>query len=568
MSQPGNMGYGQQPPYPAPGPYPPVGGYPQPAGYAQPGPYPPPGGYQQPVGSYPQPQPGQYPPPQQPVAGYMGPAYPPGSIPQGGYGPPSGPQPGQPGAWMPAPHVPNCPPGLEYLTQIDQIIVQQQVEILEGKVVLFHSVSCQNSNPVISRSVSRIHFASCFLSYIGIAYLVLFCVSFGASNMILWTSSVTCRPDISMLKRYSPCMLFFFCFGFSCCDLESPVFQKFKGEPVIPIFVALISIASCFDVISDTVEGLCVFPLLIGVPSLSGVASMYFALVCIEWVFTMAEKTIIFLGAFFIAMVELATSATSFLVFACHGSMPIPQTPEIFGDGESILMDRTLRALVNFIAPSIWVYRQLSKVKTESFVTIIKREINYFLESIPNVEAVQRSNHATIIHIYYLGKMVFYQPMNFNQDKHSPQGLCNTKSSGKYYKKNLHFQSIEVTSPPGTVIGSIHQEWSILAPKFTVRNASDDVILRIEGPFCTYSICGDVEFQVLSPDGSTQVGKISKQWTGLAKEVFTDADNFGITFPIDLDVKMKATLLGAVFLIDFMFFEKKGNKENDSVGML
>lgn len=54
---------------------------------------------------------------------------------------------------------------------------------------------------------------------------------------------------------------------------------------------------------------------------------------------------------------------------------------------------------------------------------------------------------------------------------------------------------------------------------------------------------------MLSADGDVQVGKISKQWTGLAKEVFTDADNFGISFPVDLDVKMKATLLGAVFLI-------------------
>ena len=26
----------------------------------------------------------------------------------------------------------NCPPGLEYLTQIDQLIVKQQIEILEG----------------------------------------------------------------------------------------------------------------------------------------------------------------------------------------------------------------------------------------------------------------------------------------------------------------------------------------------------------------------------------------------------------------------------------------------------
>jgi len=35
-----------------------------------------------------------------------------------------------------------------------------------------------------------------------------------------------------------------------------------------------------------------------------------------------------------------------------------------------------------------------------------------------------------------------------------------------------------------------------------------------------------------------------------------------------LDVKTKATLLGAVFLIDFMFFEKAGNQENDGVGMM
>ena len=39
--------------------------------------------------------------------------------------------------------------------------------------------------------------------------------------------------------------------------------------------------------------------------------------------------------------------------------------------------------------------------------------------------------------------------------------------------------------------------------------------------------------------------------------MFTDAQNFGVTFPIDLDVKVKATLLGATFLIDFMYFEKQ-----------
>lgn len=50
-------------------------------------------------------------------------------------------------------------------------------------------------------------------------------------------------------------------------------------------------------------------------------------------------------------------------------------------------------------------------------------------------------------------------------------------------------------------------------------------------------------------DESTKVGKISKQWTGLVRETFTDADNFGISFPMDLDVKIKAVLFGACFLI-------------------
>lgn len=50
-------------------------------------------------------------------------------------------------------------------------------------------------------------------------------------------------------------------------------------------------------------------------------------------------------------------------------------------------------------------------------------------------------------------------------------------------------------------------------------------------------------------DEETQVGKILKQWSGLMKEYMTDADNFGITFPMDLDVKMKAVMMGACFLI-------------------
>lgn len=47
----------------------------------------------------------------------------------------------------------------------------------------------------------------------------------------------------------------------------------------------------------------------------------------------------------------------------------------------------------------------------------------------------------------------------------------------------------------------------------------------------------------------TPVGQITKVWTGMGQEMFTQADNFGISFPGDLAVKMKAVLLGACILI-------------------
>lgn len=54
-------------------------------------------------------------------------------------------------------------------------------------------------------------------------------------------------------------------------------------------------------------------------------------------------------------------------------------------------------------------------------------------------------------------------------------------------------------------------------------------------------------------DEENVVGKISKQWAGFARETFTDADHFGIQFPLDLDVKMKAVMLAACLLIVSQF---------------
>uniref|UniRef100_A0A8C5ZRA4 Phospholipid scramblase n=1 Tax=Marmota marmota marmota TaxID=9994 RepID=A0A8C5ZRA4_MARMA len=89
--------------------------------------------------------------------------------------------------------------------------------------------------------------------------------------------------------------------------------------------------------------------------------------------------------------------------------------------------------------------------------------------------------------------------------------------------------------------------------EFTIQNEKREDVLKITGPCVVCSCCSDVDFEIKSLDEESLVGKISKHWTGFLREAFTDADNFGIQFPLDLDVKMKAVMLGACFLIVSVF---------------
>ncbi|XP_053315580.1 phospholipid scramblase 2-like [Spea bombifrons] len=116
-------------------------------------------------------------------------------------------------------------------------------------------------------------------------------------------------------------------------------------------------------------------------------------------------------------------------------------------------------------------------------------------------------------------------------------------------------QKLEVQAPPGVVVGYVKQNWHPCLPKFTIQNEREENLLRITGPCIPCRCCSDVNFELKTLDETSTVGRISKQWTGLIKESLTDADNFGVQFPMDLDVKVKAVVLAACFLIDFMFFE-------------
>ncbi|CAN0522892.1 unnamed protein product [Rangifer tarandus platyrhynchus] len=118
-----------------------------------------------------------------------------------------------------------------------------------------------------------------------------------------------------------------------------------------------------------------------------------------------------------------------------------------------------------------------------------------------------------------------------------------------------YLQELEIQAPPGSIVGYVAQKWDPFLPKFTIQNANKEDILKIVGPCATCGCFGDVDFEVKTINEKLTIGKISKYWSGFVNDVFTNADNFGIHVPADLDVTVKAAMIGACFLFDFMFFE-------------
>ncbi|XP_036752264.2 phospholipid scramblase 2-like [Manis pentadactyla] len=116
-------------------------------------------------------------------------------------------------------------------------------------------------------------------------------------------------------------------------------------------------------------------------------------------------------------------------------------------------------------------------------------------------------------------------------------------------------QKLKVEAPPGETIGYVYQYFHPFLSMFKIKNENKEDVMKIRGPCVVSSCLKDLNFNLLSLDEEMIIGKISKQLPGFMRELVINADKFGIQFPFDLDVKIKALMLGAGFLIDYMYFE-------------
>jgi uncharacterized protein YxjI len=132
----------------------------------------------------------------------------------------------------------------------------------------------------------------------------------------------------------------------------------------------------------------------------------------------------------------------------------------------------------------------------------------------------------------------------------SPQGAGLFKLTRPF---RFYFHELDVSQSNGAPLGQIKRRFALLRRIYLVLDRNGNEMFELFG-----RLLHPWTFQI-KRDGQ-ELGKITKKWSGLAKESFTDADNFGITFPKGADLAQKAVLLGAVFLIDFVHFENSGKR--------
>ena len=114
----------------------------------------------------------------------------------------------------------------------------------------------------------------------------------------------------------------------------------------------------------------------------------------------------------------------------------------------------------------------------------------------------------------------------------------------------FYFHKIDVKTGDGKLLGTVEREFSWIHRLFRVADAQGREVCRLHGP-----LFHPWTFEIRQHD--REVGKITKKWSGLLKEGFTDADNFAAVLPPGMPPEQKGVLLGAVFLIDFVYFENR-----------
>ncbi len=104
-------------------------------------------------------------------------------------------------------------------------------------------------------------------------------------------------------------------------------------------------------------------------------------------------------------------------------------------------------------------------------------------------------------------------------------------------------------------LGTIQRRFAFLKKKYTIHDDKGFIQLK-----CISAFFHPWTFRIFK--NGQQIAVISKKWSGITKEAFTDADSFMIDYMSIKDQWLKQMILALSIAIDYDFFEKNSNNKN------
>lgn len=116
-------------------------------------------------------------------------------------------------------------------------------------------------------------------------------------------------------------------------------------------------------------------------------------------------------------------------------------------------------------------------------------------------------------------------------------------------KWTFFMSKIFIKDPEGNKIGTIHQKFNFLKPKFKIYNSNEAQIAEIKGDWKAWNF-------VINDASENNIGSISKKWAGAMKEIFTSADKYNVTInPNYSNLENKIIILSGAISIDMVLKE-------------
>ena len=112
---------------------------------------------------------------------------------------------------------------------------------------------------------------------------------------------------------------------------------------------------------------------------------------------------------------------------------------------------------------------------------------------------------------------------------------------------------VHVDDAGGAPLGYFRQRFLSLGGAFDVHDERDNHIAQLKGDWKGWN------FKFMDANGQ-ELGQVSRQWGGLAKELFTNADNYVVHIDRQKiqDVRHLQLLLAAAICIDMVLKEQQG----------